>query len=312
MAIEVRTITDENEWLAWRGQDVTASVVAALFGLHPYETVFGLSARIAGLQLSEPRSSPVMSRGREFQEVVGRYLARAHPTWKIMPANVYLRDPDSRLGATPDFFCETDGSPPRRGIIEAKTVASVAFRHRWVEGVPTWISLQALTCAMLADVDFAIVAAMVIDPWHWPPEVHEFPVPRHEAAERRIRESVAEFWATLERQEMPTPDYARDAALIAAMHPHAVSGKTVDLTGDNRMPELLEQRRLLKLGAAEHEKALKALDAEIKAKIGDAEIALVNGWRVTLKEISCPEKTVKAYSYRQIRATADKAEETAA
>lgn len=316
MPIERRTITDEAEWLEWRQADVTASVVAALFGLHPYETIFGLSARIAGLQLSEPRSSPVMARGREFQEVVGRYIQRAHPTWKICAANVYLRDPALKLGATPDFFCTEieSGSKRRRGIIEAKTAASIAFRRSWMAGVPTWISLQALTCAMLANADFALVAVMVVDPWHWPPELHEYHVPRHPAAEQRIREGVAKFWAALERKEMPTPDFTRDGALIAAMFPHTTPGKTVDLSLDNRMQDLLAARAKLKAQITELEKSEKTLSNEIKEKIGDAEVALVNGWRVTLKEIAVKEKITPPYTYRLLRAVADKTEteETAA
>jgi predicted phage-related endonuclease len=304
MAIERRIITDEAQWLEWRDQDITASVVAALFGAHPYETVYGIASRLTGLKLSEPRSSPVMSRGREFQEVVGRYLQRNHPTWKIRAANVYLRDPALRLGATPDFFC-TD--PERgRGIVEAKTVASLAFRQNWSDGVPTWVTLQTLVNAMLARVKFAIVAVMVVDPYRWPPKLHEFECPRHDAAEKRIRETVAKFWAALERNEMPTPDFARDGGLIAAMFPHTTPGKTVDLTGDNRMPDLLAERAKVKAQIADLEKFEKTLTNEIKEKIGNAEVAIVNGWRVTLKEINVKEKITPPYTYRLLRAIEDK------
>jgi predicted phage-related endonuclease len=311
--IERRTIVDEQEWLEWREQDITASVVAALFGVHPYETVYGIASRLAGLKLSEPRSSPVMSRGREFQEVVGRYLQRNHETWKIRAANVYLRDPALRLGATPDFFC-TDPELGLRvnGVIEAKTVASLAFRQNWADGVPQWIILQTLVCAMLAKAKFAIIAAMVVDPYRWPPELHEFYVPRHEEAEKRIRETVAKFWAALERKEMPAPDFARDGGLIAAMFPHTTPGKTVDLTGDNRMPDLLAERAKVKAQIADLEKFEKTLTNEIKEKIGDAEVAIVNGWRVTLKEINVKEKITPPYTYRLLRAIADKTESEAA
>jgi hypothetical protein len=306
MAIERRIITDEAEWLAWRQEDITASVVAALWNEHPYETIYGLAAQRMGLHLSEPRSSPIMSRGLEFQEVCGRYLRRDHPSWKIRPGNVYLRDPVARLGCTPDFFCTTEDK--RKGIIEAKTVASIAFRRTWTDGVPRWIALQALTCAMLARADFGLVAALVVDPWHWPPELHEYMVPRHSDAEKVIYQGVRNFWAALERKEMPSPDFTRDGALIAAMNPHATPGKTVDLSGDNRMPELLAEYTKLKAEHSELEKKVKALAAEAKEKIGDAEIVIgVPGWtRVTCKEVQVKEKIVPPYSYRLLRATPDK------
>ena len=53
--IERWAITSEAEWLEWRRNDVTASVVGALFGLHPYETVFGLYARATGAPGIHPR-----------------------------------------------------------------------------------------------------------------------------------------------------------------------------------------------------------------------------------------------------------------
>jgi predicted phage-related endonuclease len=310
MAIERRIIKDEAEWLAWRQEDITASVVAALWMLHPYETIYGLAAQRTGLHMPEPRSSPILSRGREFQEVVGRYLKRDHPGWKIRPGNVYLRDPKLRLGGTPDFFCSTEDK--RKGVIEAKTVASLAFRRNWSEGVPGWISLQTLTCAMLERADFGLVAALVVDPWHWPPELHEYMVPRHPEAEQRIIEGVQNFWAALARKEMPTPDFTKDGALISAMFPHCTPGKTVDLSTDNRMPELLAEHARLKAEQRELEKRVKALATEAKEKIGDAEVAIVNGWRVTCKEVHVKEKVVPPYSYRLLNATPDKEQDSEA
>lgn len=310
MPIERRIINDEDEWLAWRQEDITASVVAALWNAHPYETIYGLAAQRLGLHMPEPLSSPILSRGREFQEIVGRYVQRKYPSWTLTPGNVYLRDPEARLGGTPDFFCETEDG--KIGVIEAKTVASLWFRQHWADGVPEWIVLQCLTCAMLAGADFGLVAALVIDPWRWPPEMHDYPVARHPDAEKAIYQGVRNFWAALERKEMPTPDFTRDRGLIAAMFQHATPGKIIDLSGDNRMPELLAEHAKAKADLRELEKKVKALAAEAKQKIGDAEVVTgVPGWsRITCKEVSVKEKIVKAYSFRNLRATADKPTET--
>jgi predicted phage-related endonuclease len=303
--IERRIITSEAEWLAWRKHDVTAGTVGALFGLHPYETIYGLHAKVRGVELPERVTTGVMARGIELQELVGRYVQRAHENWKLRPANCYFRHTQLRLGATPDFFV-TEIKPIRRvrGIIEAKTVASAQFKRYWQDGPPLWITLQCLTCMMLARAEFGLIAALEIKPWG-APELHEFAVPRHEEAEARIRERVQQFWFDVEAGNTPKADFTRDAALITAMHATATPGKIVDLRGDNRLHELLAERERVKANCDTAEARGKEIDIEIKQKIGDAEIALVNGWRVTLKTVQKKEHFVRASSYRQLRAVKD-------
>ncbi|PWT89277.1 MAG: endonuclease [Acidobacteria bacterium] len=298
-------ITSEKDWLRWRQKEITASVIGAIWGLHPYETIYGLHAKVSGMKLPAGRDNTVMARGRELQELTGRYVARAHPRWKIRACDYYLRDTKRRFGGTPDFFVRTDTG--RKGLVEAKTVATAQFRQHWAHGVPPWIALQTLTCAMLARAEFAIVAALEIKSWG-PPELHEFVVPRHPAAEQRILEGVAAFWSDIDAGRIPNPDYSRDRGLIMASLPAAIKGKTVDLSSDNRMPELLRERAKLKQQIDEAQEALDAIETEAKDKIGDAEIAIVNGWRVTLKEISKKEHVVKATTYRQLRAIRDEIE----
>ena len=132
--IERRKITSQAEWLRWRRDNVNASVVGALFGAHPYETIFGLHAQVRGAMLSQPKTAGVLARGIELQELVGRYVQRAHPTWKLRPGKVYLRHREWRLGCTPDFFVRDING--RRGIVEAKTVASAMYRRYWAERPP--------------------------------------------------------------------------------------------------------------------------------------------------------------------------------
>jgi predicted phage-related endonuclease len=307
--IERRVITDEAEWLAWRKHDVTAGTVGALFGLHPYETVFGLHAKVRGVELPERAASGVMARGIELQELVGRYVQRNHPDWKLRAANSYYRHTQLRLGGTPDFHAIN--AHGQRGIVEAKTVASAQFRRYWADGAPAWISLQCLTCMMLTKSEFGLIAALEIKPWG-APELHEFEVPRHEAAEARIRDGVQRFWQDVNAGNVPQADFSRDAALISAMHATPTPGKTIDLRSDNRIYELLAERERVKAEFNTAEARCKEIDIEIKQKMEDAEIAVVNGWHLTCKRIEKKEHFVKATSFRQLRATKIESEETAA
>jgi predicted phage-related endonuclease len=305
IGIESIAITDDAQWQALRVNDVTASVIAALFGLHPYKTLGELHVEKSGIELPARAETSVIRRGRALEGVVAAEVQRVKPEWKITKATNYLRDTKRRIGATPDFYIEDNG---RRGVLQTKTVASSIYKKSWLEagGMPFWVGLQCVTEMMLDDADFGVVAALVVGDFEF--TLHLIDVPRHAATEKRIRDAVEEFWRKIESGAPPTIDYERDGALLAAMYPHETPGKIIDLRTDNRIVELLDERVR---AAALFEQAKAALDSctnEIKAKIGDAEAALVHGWRLTFKEQHRKEYTVKATSYRVLRITKDVAE----
>ena len=103
MTIESFPVTDRAEWLRWREQDVTASVVAALFGpdVHPYMSPFHLFALKAGLIQEDPEETPAMRRGRLLEPVALELLREERPTWDCRHVNRYFRDTVHRVGGTP-------------------------------------------------------------------------------------------------------------------------------------------------------------------------------------------------------------------
>jgi predicted phage-related endonuclease len=298
--IERKPITDIETWLEWRKEDITASIVGALFGLHPYETHYGLYARAMGAPPPDIKDWVSRQRGLIFEDAVGRTFQLKHPSMRVRKGHVYLRMPERRLGATPDYFLRRDDGT--RGVLQCKTVAPFVFKKYWTaERPPTWIVLQVLLEMMLAQASFGYIAALEIDGYKF--EFHEYPVERHPTAERRIYDAVEEFWRNVSIGKVPEPDYSRDGALLAAMNAHAIPGTTVDLRHDNMLPELLDERARLAQEIRDKEARKDEIETEIKAKIGEAETALVTGWRVSCKEIHKKEYTVKATSYRSLRAT---------
>jgi predicted phage-related endonuclease len=207
-------------------------------------------------------------------------VQRQHPEWKIVKASHYYRDPQARIGATPDYFI--DGDPRGFGVLQCKTVSSSMFRKSWADDQPPfWIALQTQTEIMMTEAAFGIIGVLVVGDYVW--RLHEYEVPRHEGAQDRIRKAVAEFWTSFDLELRPTPDYTRDRALIDAIYPNDKPGISIDLRGDNRILELLDEIEQ----ADDDEAAAKAkgdkAKAEIKEKMGDAATALVRGWRVTWK-----------------------------
>lgn len=294
--IEKHPITDRESWLAMRKPDVTASVIGALFGAHPYETALGLFVDKSGYEMPA-FDSDVLWRGLLYESAVAVAAGQKHPEWKITKANEYLRDPDARIGATPDFWIE--GDPRGRGVLQAKTVAPREFKANWTDDQPPfWISLQTITEMMLGEVSWGVVAALVVDPYR--PFVQLYEVPRHPGAETRLRTAVAQFWQDVKDGREPNPDYGRDSDLLAALYPSEVPLKAVDLAGDNLLPEILAERADLKKRMKVDEARCKEIETEVKFKLGDAEMGTLLNWQITWKLQHRKGYHVDATSFRKL------------
>jgi predicted phage-related endonuclease len=306
MPVERIPIVDREQWLALRRHDVTASTVGCLFPevQHPYQTIAGLHAEKLGLEMPGPDpESAIIRRGTALEPVVAGEVGRLLPGWSISKCQHYLRDTERRIGATPDFdIIDNHG---HRGVLQTKTVGSYAFKRQWGEAdnptPPFWITLQVVAEMMLASADFGLIGVLVIGDFAF--DTHIIEVDRNSAAEGKIYRAVERFWAAMDAGECPELDYERDTDLVKLLYPQEVEGKTVDLRSDNHILELLDEREAAIDAASAAEKAKERINNEIRAKMGDAESAIVNGWKVTLKTTHQKEQVRKATSYRVLRAT---------
>jgi predicted phage-related endonuclease len=294
--IERRPVVDREQWLEWRKQDVTASRVGALFGVHPYETALRLYAEKRGVEFPN-EDNKTMRRGRWLEPAVATAVEEERPEWQLKAPKVYLRDPDLRLGCTPDYFI--DGDPRGLGVLQCKTVASSVFQHDWHGGseIPFWIVLQTLTECMLADAAFGVVGALKVHEHDM--EIAILDVPRHADSELKILVAVRNFWRNVATGLEPDPDFARDADVVKLLTPRETPGKQIDFSRHNELPAMLAERAelLRKMGAAEDR--CDEIETEVKHLMGDAEFA--NGlpdWRITYKVQERKEYLVKARSPR--------------
>ena len=277
--VERFPVIDRTSWLRMRGRDVTASVAGALLGVHEFVTPYQLYALKAGLVAEDPEETPPMRRGRLLEPIALQVLREDNPTWRVEKGAEYYRHADARIGATPDALA-IDPERPGVGVIQVKSVEPSAFRTKWqredgtVES-PLWIACQAIAEATLTGASWAIVAALVVG--HGV-EVHPVEVPIHAGIMERLRAEVALFWQRVERNDPPDPDFGRDGATIAALYP-TDNGREIDLTADNRLPEIAAERDRLKSEIKTATKRVYVIDAEIKHRLGPYEAALVAGGR---------------------------------
>lgn len=299
-------IVDRENWLAMRRQDVTASVAAATLGIHPYQTPYGLWADKAGVIQASNEETGAMLRGTLLEPVAIAMLKRERPAWRVdYPLGHYWRDYENRIGATPDALA-IDPEAKGFGIVQIKSAEPSIFRREWLDEdgelqVPLWIAVQSLIEMKLTGASWGAVGVLRVG--HGV-EFDVIPIPNHEGVWSRLVEEVREFWRRVEGNDPPAPDYGRDGALIAGLYAQD-DGTEVDLSQDNRIGEILDQRAALKTiesAGKDAEKKRRELDNEILAKLGNARRGrLADGRVVDAPTTKRPGYAVKQTSYRTVK-----------
>lgn len=294
--VEVFDIPDRETWLRWRTADLTASDIGAAAGVDKHKSSLALYAEKTGMLMPQA-DNPMMRRGRWFEPAVMAALADERPDWVVRPVKKYYRDPAIRLAATPDYMAMTD--EPGLTNIQAKVVSAPVYARDWVNGPPLAYQLQTLTEGLLMDAARSYVAALVVSTFSAELRLHR--VDRHEGAEAKVRDIAETFWLHVERGQPPPIDAAHDSELISAMYPEAKAETVVDLAGDNMLGALLPELLALKRGMSIDRKRADEIETEIKAKIGEAERALVPGFDITWKSQKRKAYTVPEKTYRVLR-----------
>jgi putative phage-type endonuclease len=305
MTIERHSIPDGMRLHPLRKQYLTASDVPAVAGVDLYKSALRVYAEKTGL-VPDVVENAAMKRGRLFEGAALEYLAEEHPRWKIERPAIFITDDIDRLGCTPDAFI-TDETGALINC-QVKTINRYTF-ERWNGHAPLGYQLQVVCENMLTGADRGILAVLVVSAYD--AELKLFDVPRHEAAEDRIRQIALEFWDRVASGRRPDPDYNKDADFIGRLFPPQPDSATLDLTGDNRIGTLLDSLEAAKAAERAAVAESKAIEAEIIVKLDGAEEAICDGWRITRKPRHVAEHMRKASTSYPIRTTRTSEEQAA-
>ncbi|MGO4171596.1 YqaJ viral recombinase family nuclease [Bosea sp. TAF32] len=303
---------DRGDWMKLRAMDVTASVAGALFHEHQYVTALGLYLEKAGMAPPQEEVTPVMTddsivlppiiRGTLFERTAIEMVRMLKPGWTIFSeGNTYYRMPSERIGATPDAVA-TRPDAKGLGIIQIKTTDNLIFRKKWMNEageveIPAWIAVQAIVEAKLTGATWACVAVMI---GGVTTELKLFDIPIHDGVWTELVRRVREFWRRVEQRDAPEPDYLRDGDYVRSSY-LGTDDTELDLSTDNRLVAILDERNTLKIAekaGSEAEKKRKALDAELISKMGAHTSArAADGRVVRAKNITVNRKPQPASSY---------------
>ena len=310
MTIRTRKITDREEWLTkWRPPNMNASESGALFGIDKHCTPLELYHRKIGT-IGPEEENEAMRRGRWLEPAVLKATAELRPDLEITTPDVYIDDPELRIGCTPDAFATNKKG--QRGVVQAKTVGAHVYKA-WAEeagvndpSAPLSYELQTMVeAAQTMRADFAVLSLMIVG---YRVDMRILPVPILTRTWDSFLKRTKRFWIDVEQRRPPPVTAPDDSDLLKQLYP-GQPGLSVDLTGNNMLPELLDKHEELAATLREGRAPLKAVEKEyeavrthIKAIVGDAETAYLPGNKLaTFKSQTNPGWTARVLRISNIK-----------
>lgn len=282
------------EWLALRKRYLTASDVPAILGQVPWDSPLAVFGRKLGL-IDEKEETEAMRFGKLLQPIV-RDAYVEETKRQVTDVGEYTLLVSERwpfLACTLDYLIEPIPTRPGEGTLEVKTTGAF-HRGEWSEGPPIRSQIQLQMQLIVTGLLWGSVAGLIGgQSFRWAdvdPDV-DF----QEAAVQAVRE----FHRRLELKDPPPADWGDSSkAVLKALYPQE-TGETIALPDEaHTWYEQWEAGRKLE---SQGKKQKDEFGNLIRQAIGSATFGVLAGvGKFKLATVSQPEKTIQAFSYRNL------------
>ena len=229
-------ITDKQSWLENRLLDVTSTEVSALFNLNPYKSEFELYHEKKDKVVVNIDDNERMMWGRHLEDSIALGFSEKYKM-KVEQFDVYMRDPETRMGSSFDYKIVSEEEPM---ILEIKNVDGLAYRKNWIEHdeyniePPEHIALQLQHQLEITGYNVGYIVALVGG--------NTMKVVRSERDPRigkLLKGKVENFWERIKLGVPPDVDYTRDSQYIMKnLCNQADAGVTLE--ADEEMDKLVD------------------------------------------------------------------------
>jgi putative phage-type endonuclease len=253
-------VPGSREWLS----KMSASKVAAVMGLSPYDSRFSLYYRmLAGV--GDDIESDEMRRGNYLEPAITAWFADQHPEWSIEPGGCWQHPAIEWYTAAPDRLVKVDAEI--RGL-ECK---SEADGDGWGEPgsdvVPVEVRAQVMAQMDVLGTRRTHVAVLL--PFL---EFREYVVDYDEADATVIREACAEFMEQLAARIAPNlDDHVATLRTVRLLHPD------IDPVDVEVSPQLAERYQQACQACKDADAAKRLASAEVLEAIGNGRRAMCLG-----------------------------------
>jgi putative phage-type endonuclease len=260
---------DRNVWLNIRRQGVGGSDAAAILGLNPYQSAFGLYMDKLGLA-PETEETEAMWLGTQLEPIIAERFER-ETGMTVQRRNVVYQHADH-----PWMLANIDRwIVGRKAGLEIKTT-NMLNRTRFDDGdVPPYYYIQCMHYMAVTDADEWYLAIAVLNR-----SFHIFHVERNESEIEALIAAEKDFWENnVLKQDPPPPDGSAAAGeLVKALFPRE-RGNAV-LTPLFGSEDKLERIQALEEQIKGLEKESDALKQAIQLELGKADGGKASGYTV--------------------------------
>jgi predicted phage-related endonuclease len=255
------------DWLNVRFKDengnkrVSASAVAAIYGLHPFVKRDAYAAELLGDVAPTPiPPNPAMERGNRLEPFVLQWAADKLGVPYTEPKEMFVCDSNNgaRMVATLDGFYEEGDT---RKVLEIKTTT-----RQWEGKLPDYWRIQGIQQAICADVEEITWA--VFDP----SMILHIHIQQVTPAEQAEHISAVEAWLNNIELGMVPPGVKWSYETIQTRHQKAVN-RIQELP--NEAMDLFDRLRHVRSELASYKELEDQLKAQICDLIGDADTAVI-------------------------------------
>lgn len=282
--------TDRETWLAERRKGITASEIAALLGISPFQSPFNLYWQKRG-EVSEDFDSDRLELGRVLEPYTASRYRKAHPEFILTaPAGLWQSTERPWQLATPDGLlhdAESYGLIERGGVFEIEPAAAwegktSATYEDWGEDgsdeIPAYIRAQALWQLDVMGLEIVHVSCLFLITQ----KVRTYVVAYDTTDVELMRKRALEFLARLEAEDPPPIDsHPATTAALKALYPKVEDDEEATIRADVAEAYRWTRASLTaaKIDAAEAENLLRA-------EMGAAKVAVdPDGERVCSRSI---------------------------
>lgn len=256
-----------DEWM----RHMSASKIAAVVGLSPWESKFSLYHRMAGLVPRE-ETSDVMARGHYLEPAIAAWFADQHPDMQVTTTGTFLHRDRTWQAATPDRLgIHPDGAVD---VVECKSAGDAAgWGEPGTDEIPIYYRCQVMWQLDTLGLDRCHVAVIL------PHLTFAEYVIDYDADEARIlRDAAEQFLADLHAGQRPDiDDSTATHQVVRELHPD-IDGSRADVPDD---------LAITYLAAVAAEKAAKdekrAATSQMLDHMGDARDAYWNGTKIAYR-----------------------------
>jgi putative phage-type endonuclease len=296
-----------DEWLARRAelsrQAVTASEIAVILGISPWDSPFNLYWRKRGA-IPDQFDSVETSLGRHLEPWIADQWAADHPEWCLLPAGLFASEERPWQLATPDRrlieTCGPDFGEPTSSLLEIKSSGTYdGWGEDGTDEIPAYYRAQVLWQMDVFDLPKMPVTCFFLGTR----SRRDYTVAYDEADVALMRKAAQEFLARLETGEPPDIDHhTATLGALKALHP--------DLTDEQATvpDDVAEDYRWARHALKSAKEAADLAENRLRDAMGAAHRAVdKTGEKVCTRSIyTVPEHTRKAYTVDKLNPTRSK------